>query len=72
MRPVPIAEWRQLPLGQRVRVQHRPCTIALDGEREFSVLPTQDVEVVIGHNGPRVVQIEDALCEANKRGVFTS
>lgn len=69
--PVAIAEWRRLPLGQRIRVELNPCTIALDGEREFSVLPGQRVEVAVRPNGPRVVQIEDALDEANKRGVFT-
>ncbi|MGQ4807012.1 hypothetical protein NKDENANG_00350 [Candidatus Entotheonellaceae bacterium PAL068K] len=69
--PVAIAAWRRLPLGQRVRVQLHPCTIALDGEREFSVLPGQSVEVVVNPNGPRVVQMEAVLCEANRRGVFT-
>ncbi|ETX04998.1 ATP-NAD kinase family protein [Candidatus Entotheonella palauensis] len=69
--PVAIAEWRQLPLGQRVGIHHHPCTIALDGEREFSVLPGQSVEVVLTHNGPRVVHIEATLGEANRRGVFT-
>ena len=70
--PVPIAEWRRLPVGQPMRVQRHPCTIALDGEREFSVLPGQAVEVVVQTNGPRVVHIERALGEANRRGVFTS
>ncbi len=69
--PVAIAEWRLLPLGQRLTIQQHPCTIALDGEREFSVLPGQRVEVAVRHNGPRVVQIQDALGEANGRGVFT-
>jgi predicted polyphosphate/ATP-dependent NAD kinase len=69
--PVAIAAWRLLPLDQRVRVELHPCTIALDGEREFSVLPGQGVEVAVRHNGPQVVQIEDVLCEANRRGVFT-
>jgi predicted polyphosphate/ATP-dependent NAD kinase len=68
---VAIAEWRRLPLGQRVEIRHHPCTIALDGEREFSVLPGQRVEVMLVDNGPRVVQIEAALGEANRRGVFT-
>jgi predicted polyphosphate/ATP-dependent NAD kinase len=69
--PVAIAAWRLLPLDQRVRIELHPCTIALDGEREFSVLPGQRVEVAVRHNGPQVVKIEEALCEANRRGVFT-
>ena len=70
VRPVPIKEWRLLPLGQRTRVQLSPCTIALDGEREFSVLPGQEVEVAITNNGPRVVMLEEALREATERGTF--
>jgi predicted polyphosphate/ATP-dependent NAD kinase len=67
---VSIAEWRRLPLAQRVEIRHHPCTIALDGEREFSVLPGQRVEIVLSSNGPRVVQIETALSEANRQGLF--
>ena len=72
VRTVAIEEWRILALGERVGVHLNPCTIALDGEREFSVLPGQDVEVVVSNNGPRVVMLEDALREATSRGVFTS
>jgi predicted polyphosphate/ATP-dependent NAD kinase len=67
---VAIAEWRHLPLGQRVEIRHHPGTIALDGEREFSVLPGQRVEIMLSSNGPRVVQIETALREANRQGIF--
>jgi predicted polyphosphate/ATP-dependent NAD kinase len=67
---VSIAEWRRLPLGQRVEIRHHPCTIALDGEREFSVLRGQGVEIVLSDQGPRVVQIETALSEANRQGMF--
>lgn len=70
MSEVPIADWRPLTLGQRVGIQRHPCTIALDGEREFSVLPGQRVEIVLNHRGPRVVQIEAALVAAHQRGVF--
>ena len=68
--PVAIAEWRQLSLEQRVEIHQRPCTLALDGEREVSVLPGQRLEVMLADNGPRVVQVEAALAEANRRGVF--
>lgn len=33
IRPIPVAEWRLLSLGERVEITHRPCTLALDGER---------------------------------------
>jgi predicted polyphosphate/ATP-dependent NAD kinase len=67
---VSIAEWRRLTVGQRVEIRHHPCTIALDGEREFSVLRGQRVEIVLSDKGPRVVQIEAALSEANRQGMF--
>ena len=69
--PVAIAAWRLLELDHRVRVELHPCTIALDGEREFSVLPGQVVDIAVRHNGPRVVKIEATLYEANRRGIFT-
>ena len=69
---VPVAEWRSLPPGERVAVSLSPCTIALDGEREFAVRPGERVEVCISSRGPRVVLVEDALREATASGVFTS
>ena len=69
---VPIQEWRILPLGERVPIHHDVGTIALDGEREFSLLPGQRVEVELTGNGPRVVLLEAALREATSLGVFAS
>ena len=69
---VPVAEWRSLPPGERVAVGLSPCTIALDGEREFTVRARQRVEVCISPRGPRVVMVEDALREATATGVFTT
>ena len=69
---VPIQEWRILPLGERVPIHHDIGTIALDGEREFSLLPGQRVEVELTGNGPRVVLLEAALREATSLGVFAS
>ena len=72
VRSVSIEEWRVLPLGERVKVNRSSCTIALDGEREFGVLPGQDVEVVVNDNGPRVVMLDEVLREATKQGAFTT
>ena len=69
---VPIQEWRILPLGERVPIHHDVGTIALDGERDFSLLPGQRVEVELTGNGPRVVLLEAALREATSLGVFAS
>ena len=72
VRAVPVEKWRILPLGERVKVNLSPCTIALDGEREFSVRPGQDVEVSVSNRGPRVVVLEAALQEATSKGVFAA
>ena len=69
---VSIQEWRVLSLDERVEIDHAPCTIALDGERDFAVLPGQRVEVAVSDKGPRVVMPEVALTEATRRGVFTT
>ena len=69
---VPVAEWRLLAIGEQSEVVFKPCTIALDGERQFPVLPGQRVKVVVSAQGPRVVAIEAALHEAARLGVFTN
>ena len=69
--PVPVAEWRPLAIGESVEIRLRPCTIALDGERAFSLLAHQTAYVSLSDQGPRVVSIEAALREAAAKGVFT-
>ena len=68
--PVPVARWRRLADGERVTLERRHCTVALDGERAFSVTPDQQVEVEVRRNGPPVVQVEAALRQAAKLGLF--
>ena len=67
---VPIASWERLALGQRVAVTPRNCTVALDGERSFTVTPQQQLELVVQRNGPPVVQVDLALREAAEQGRF--
>ena len=69
---VPIAHWRRLATDERIAVERRHSTVALDGERTFAVSPHQQLEMVVRRNGPRVVQAEAALREAAERGVFRS
>ena len=68
--PVAIQEWRTLPVGQSVEIGLRPCTIALDGERSFSLLPGQRAHVLLSDQGPPVVSVQAALREAALNGVF--
>ena len=67
---VPIADWRLLEEGERVPVEPRFCTIALDGERSISVTPDHKVEVGITRTGPPVVQVELVLETAATLGLF--
>lgn len=55
-----------------IEVGLRPCTIALDGERTFSVQPDQQCSIHLSANGPVVVSIEAALREATMNGAFTN
>jgi predicted polyphosphate/ATP-dependent NAD kinase len=68
--PVPIASWQTLSVDQRVLVERRNCTVALDGERAFPVTPQQQIEVVVRRNGPQVVNVDQALRVAAEQGWF--
>ena len=67
---VSISSWRRLAVGERVAVTRRHCTVALDGERAFSVTPHESLEIAVQRDGPPVVQVEAALHEAASRGLF--
>ena len=73
IRPVPIAEARLIEHGATVGLRVGPCTVALDGEREFEVLPPgKAVQVRFEPAGPRVVEIEAALRAGADEGVFVT
>ena len=67
---VPIAHWERLREGEKVTVERRHSSIALDGERAFTVTPDQLVEISVQRNGPPVVMVEKALQIAAELGLF--
>ena len=67
---VAIERWERLQEGNRVAVDRRHSSVALDGERSFTVNPGQTVEVSVQRNGPPVVQVQRALQVAAERGLF--
>ena len=69
--PVAIEEWRLVELGEVVNIELRPCTIALDDERTFSLRPHQKAHVSLSDQGPRVASVEAVLSEAVAQEVFT-
>ncbi len=65
VRTVGVSEWRAVEAGgSGVSVDLRPATIALDGERAFSLPAASKVEVRLGLNGPRVIDPARALALA--------
>lgn len=68
---VSVAEHRALDSGEQVRIcQPRACTLALDGEREVALRGETEVCVRLEANGPRVVDMRQALAIAARNGVF--
>ncbi len=69
--PVEVESWRAVQVGEKAEIGLKPCTIALDGERTFTVRESQEAHVSLSRNGPSVVSVEAALREAALNGVFT-
>ncbi|RLB44116.1 MAG: hypothetical protein DRH12_00860 [Deltaproteobacteria bacterium] len=67
---VRIEKYRSISLGERVSLEKRACTIALDGERELEIEPSQQVSVLLSDDGPRVVDIGRCLREAARLGIL--
>ena len=67
---VGIESWQRLADGQRVAVERRHSTVALDGERSFSVNPDNLLEIEVRRDGPPVVSVDAALRHAAAAGVF--
>ena len=70
VKQISIADWNLVQLGERVHLERRHATVALDGERSFSVTPDQDVEIELNSDGPIVINVESVLNEASRLGVF--
>ena len=67
---VAVQEWRVIKVGEVLDVGLQQGTIALDGERSFSLLPHQTASASLSRAGPPVVSVEAALREAALNGVF--
>jgi predicted polyphosphate/ATP-dependent NAD kinase len=73
MRRVPIRRAELFGQGESVSLQREPCTIALDGEREFEIMPPgAALQVTLNPRGPRLVDIEAALRAGAEIGYFDS
>ena len=71
MQPVPIADWGRLQEGIPVELEPRHCTVALDGERAFTLTPDDRAQITLARNGPPVVQVPRTLRRAAELGLFS-
>jgi predicted polyphosphate/ATP-dependent NAD kinase len=71
MRSIPISRSAKIERGARIQLDAAPCTVALDGEREFEILkPGHTLEVVFSSNGPNVVDVDAAIRIGASSGAF--
>ena len=70
VQPVSIADWSMLQEGVPIMLEPRHCTIALDGERAFTLTPDDRAQLMLARNGPPVVQVQRTLRRAAELGLF--
>ena len=68
--PVAISSWQRMADGERLAIEKRDCTVALDGERAFSVNRSQQLEMEVLRDGPLVIDVNLALKVAASNGLF--
>ncbi|MEE9398664.1 MAG: NAD(+)/NADH kinase [Dehalococcoidales bacterium] len=67
---VEVEELKILAPGEEVEVLHKPSVIALDGEREITVMASDQVKIRLQNDGPPVVDIDRTIREAVAKGFF--
>ncbi len=67
---VEVKTYRVLKPGEKVPLVFSPAIIALDGEREVEVYSAGQFELMLGMDGPKVVDIAETLRLAIQKGFF--
>lgn len=62
--PVGIKSFEKLNIGGIIKIEHTPCIIALDGEREVEVSKGDEVYIELTFSGPKVINVETAMLAA--------
>lgn len=70
VKEVGIDEYTVLNIGDRIEVMTKPCTIALDGEREVEFAPKDEGYIMLDKGGPRVVDVKKTLLKGVKNRIF--
>tara|TARA_B100000029_G_scaffold515482_1_gene622696 strand:+ start:9892 stop:10893 length:1002 start_codon:yes stop_codon:yes gene_type:complete len=68
---VNILNWQTIGLGIRAILPKKPYTVALDGERSFTVTSDEELSITLERNGPPVIDVDEILQAAAKIGAFT-
>ncbi len=68
--PVGVEAHTPLALGERTEIADGPCMLALDGEREVTVRPGEQVAIRLNPEGPYVIDPQRVLAEAAQQGIF--
>jgi predicted polyphosphate/ATP-dependent NAD kinase len=67
---VNISDYRRIELGEEVRINEKPCLLALDGERELKVRTEDKFTMRIERDGPSLVNVSATLKKAAANGFF--
>jgi hypothetical protein len=71
IKTIPIADASLVSPGQTIKLDAAPCTVALDGEREFELLKSgHHLAVRLSPDGPNVVDVEAAILVGAASGAF--
>ncbi|WP_425802908.1 ATP-NAD kinase family protein [Desulfitobacterium sp. Sab5] len=68
IRPIKVADYKILEIGEEVKGETGPLVIALDGEREVEVGEGEEASFKLTFDGPRVVDPRQALRQAVAKG----
>lgn len=72
IRAVQVQLWRVLQSGDAVEIALRPCTVAVDGERELHIERAGSLDVRLTDRGPRLVDVREVLWHAAQAGLLRS
>lgn len=67
---VPISSHRVFEPDEPIKLTHKNCVIALDGEREITITEKDNICIQLTLNGPRVLNLTETLRHASSECIF--
>ena len=68
--PVGVREINRVAPGETVKLEPKTGSVALDGEREIELSPSDEVEVRLDSDGPLTINVGEAMRQAAQRGLL--